>query len=194
MSQQSQSTALLTPEEADLLPDATAYELEDGVLKERDMATDSVTIAYNIGLEFGIYARANGGNAYGEGLGLRLWPGERRFVRPDACYFAPGALPPDAPGARELVTSPPTIAVEVISPGDAAIDVRRKTLEYLAAGVKAAWEVYPDLGMIYVHRDGEPPQILPRTSTIRNMPELPGFECDVASLFPPVLETESKQG
>ncbi len=190
---QSSSLTLLTPEEADLLPDATAYELEDGVLKERDMATDANTVASNVHGELWMYARRVGGIAYADGLALRLWPGERRFVRADACYFAPGVLEPSAPGRKEMITTPPTIVVEVISPSDAAADVTRKTFDYLAAGVAAVWEVYPDSRAVFIRREGEPTQVLPETATIKDQPELPGFECEVASLFPPVIETEPEQ-
>lgn len=186
MSTQSGYTALLTPEEADMLPDATAFELDDGVLEERNLATDSVTIAFKLAVRFDAYAERVGGFAYGDGLGLRLWPGRRRFVRPDACYFAPGALAPDVPGRKDLVTTPPTVVVEVISPGDAAANVTQKTLDYLGAGVSAAWEIYPDSRVIYIHRANQPTQVIPGTATLKDLPELPGFECDVASLFPPV--------
>lgn len=185
MSTQSGSTALLTPEEADMLPDATAYELDEGVLEERNLATDSVTIAFTLAVDLSLYARANGGIAFGDGLGLRLWPGRRRFVRPDACYFAPGTLAAGAPGRKDMIDTPPTVVVEVISPGDAAANVTRKTLEYLEAGVSAVWEIFPDSRVIYIHRAGQPTQVIPGTATLKDLPELPGFECDVASLFPP---------
>jgi Uma2 family endonuclease len=47
---------------------------------------------------------------------------------------------------------PFVIAVEVVSRNHDAEDLERKTHQYLAAGVKEVWLIYPSTGSIYVHQ------------------------------------------
>ena len=42
-----------------------------------------------------------------------------------------------------FMTIPPDLAVEVVSPNDYAREVEEKVEEYLRAGVKLIWVVYP---------------------------------------------------
>jgi Uma2 family endonuclease len=49
---------------------------------------------------------------------------------------------------------PFVVAVEVVSQNHDAEDLERKTHQYLAAGVKEVWLIYPSTGAIYVHQTG----------------------------------------
>ena len=49
------------------------------------------------------------------------------------------------------VEGPPTLAVEVISPGNLAQDTAKKIRQYLAAGTEAVWLVYPALQLVEIH-------------------------------------------
>ena len=49
---------------------------------------------------------------------------------------------------------PFVVAVEVVSQNHDAEDLERKTHQYLAAGVKEVWLIYPSTGSIYVHQTG----------------------------------------
>jgi Uma2 family endonuclease len=52
---------------------------------------------------------------------------------------------------RSPVNGAPALAVEVVSPGNSADDISKKTQQYLRAGCRAVWIVYPKLRMIDVH-------------------------------------------
>lgn len=52
---------------------------------------------------------------------------------------------------RTPVKCAPTLAVEVISPSNFAQDTRKKVRQYLTAGSKAVWVIYPALRIIEVH-------------------------------------------
>jgi Uma2 family endonuclease len=94
----------------------------------------------------------------GRPLGLETWVEQRirtqinppRYRVPDVCVTR--GEPDD-----EVFTQPPILCVEVLSPDDAAIEVRAKIDEYLAFGVEHVWIVDPDRlgGEIYSARSVE---------------------------------------
>lgn len=52
---------------------------------------------------------------------------------------------------RSPVEGAPALAVEVVSPSNLAQDMLKKVRQYLAAGSRVVWLVYPALGMVEVH-------------------------------------------
>ena len=50
------------------------------------------------------------------------------------------------------VIGAPALAVEVISPSNLAQDTLKKVEQYLAAGSRAVWLVYPALRVVEIHR------------------------------------------
>jgi Uma2 family endonuclease len=52
---------------------------------------------------------------------------------------------------RSPVNGAPALAVEVISPSNLAQDTLKKVSQYLAAGSRAVWVVYPALNVVEVH-------------------------------------------
>ncbi|HKR97084.1 MAG TPA: Uma2 family endonuclease, partial [Candidatus Angelobacter sp.] len=52
---------------------------------------------------------------------------------------------------RSPVDGAPALAVEVISPSNSAQDMAKKTQQYLAAGSKIVWIVYPSLRLVEIH-------------------------------------------
>jgi len=67
----------------------------------------------------------------------------------------------------------PDIAVEVLSPSEAAVEVNRKALEYLAAGSKEVWLLDNINGEIFVQTDAH--IRLLRGKDLLESPLLPGF-------------------
>jgi Uma2 family endonuclease len=82
--------------------------------------------------------------AIGRRLGLFAVPEQRvqvsgnRFRVPDVCMVA--EKPEGAPG-RRIVTQPPYLCVEILSPEDAAVETLEKVREYLSFGVKWVWVI-----------------------------------------------------
>jgi Uma2 family endonuclease len=110
-------------------------------------------------------------------------PGEVvRPLVPDVGYLSYAALPADAP--RDTVQVPlaaPTVAVEILSPGDRRRDVQHKITTYLAAGTAAVILVDPRRATIAVHdRDGV--HELHQGDTLTHA-ALPDFSLDVGALF-----------
>ncbi len=77
----------------------------------------------------------------------------------------------------------PDLAVEVVSPTDAAADVQRKVREYFDAGAQQVWVVYPDLREVMVFRSVRESVTLAAADTLDGGTLIPGFTCPVAELF-----------
>jgi len=52
---------------------------------------------------------------------------------------------------RSPLDGSPALAVEVISPGNTDQDIRKKIEQYISAGSKAVWIVYPTMRLIEIH-------------------------------------------
>ena len=76
----------------------------------------------------------------------------------------------------------PALAVEVISPSNRAEDIARKTYQYLRAGCRIVWVVYPSLRVIEVHsKDGVRRVQDPEELKAEDL--LPGFFLKLAYVF-----------
>lgn len=75
------------------------------------------------------------------------------------------------------------MAVEVVSPSDAYIDVESKVDEYLDAGVRMVWVLNPQQRNVRVFVPGERPQQLGLGDELTGGTVLPGFSVRVAELF-----------
>ncbi len=77
----------------------------------------------------------------------------------------------------------PDLAIEIISPSECAVDIRAKLREYLSAGVRQVWQIYPDTQEVLVYlpdgavRTYEVGQVIPGADI------LPGFELSVEDIF-----------
>ena len=77
----------------------------------------------------------------------------------------------------------PDLAVEVVSPSEKAGDVREKARDYLAAGTRLVWIVYPRTREVVVHTPDGLARAYGADATLEGFGILPGFSCDVADLF-----------
>ena len=132
---------------------------------------------------------------------IRQWLGARGFVlgselkvlvapstgrKPDISVFLPGTA---APPRHGIITLPPDIIVEVVSPSprDERRDRVEKMAEYGTFGVKLYWLVDPALGSfeIFERNDvGQYMRILGITSgVIDPVPGCPGLIIDVDALW-----------
>lgn len=76
----------------------------------------------------------------------------------------------------------PDLAVEVVSPHDRANDIHDKVHEYLAAGTRQVWVLWPKRRAITIHTPDTTRELGP-DDIISGDDVLPGFEITVADLF-----------
>lgn len=111
--------------------------------------------------------------------GFKLAP--KTVRQPDAAFISKARVP-KIPHEFEIA---PDLAVEIVSPHE---DVWKKANEYLRAGTKLVWAVYPNDKIVYVFRlnddgslQGQPFDI---SATLDGGDVLPGFSLLVSDIFP----------
>ena len=106
--------------------------------------------------------------------------GENTVRIPDLSVFLSARL--DLIDRRKFpVPFPPDIAIEVLSPSEKAMDVRKKAREYLAAGSAEVWILDDTNTEVSVHTNAGV-RLLTAAETLAS-PLLPGFAVTVAELF-----------
>jgi Uma2 family endonuclease len=77
----------------------------------------------------------------------------------------------------------PDLAVEIISPTDRSGEMEQKIADYLAAGTRLVWVVYPATKTVYVYRPGRAVQRLSASETLSGEDVLPGFSITISEFF-----------
>jgi Uma2 family endonuclease len=76
----------------------------------------------------------------------------------------------------------PDLALEVVSESESAADLRAKVRDYLEAGSKAVWLLYPDLRVVAVYTSHGVMELF--SGQVLEAPEiLPGFRASVDEFF-----------
>lgn len=78
----------------------------------------------------------------------------------------------------------PALAVEVVSPDDTAEAVDGKIRDWLTAGTKLAWVIYPKGRTATVYRSLEDICVLSEQDSLAGDSVVPGFTCVIADIFP----------
>jgi Uma2 family endonuclease len=104
-----------------------------------------------------------------------------RPLVPDVAFLSYDVLPRAARAEAQVPLGAPTVAFEVLSPGNRRRDVEDKIATYLAAGTAAVVVVDPRKVTVAVH-DCDGLRILRRGDTLTH-PALPGFSLGVDQLF-----------
>jgi Uma2 family endonuclease len=104
---------------------------------------------------------------------------EEMHRRPDICFLTNAQI---LAGKKEKIQIPGFV-IEIISPNDKANKVQRKVQDYLQAGVRVVWNVYPMLKEVHIFENAG-------ASLIRRGDELcsveaviPGFAIAVSEIF-----------
>jgi Uma2 family endonuclease len=178
----------LTAADLLMMPDGDDYELVNGQLVERNMSQESSWVAgevfrrlANVGEDSGL------GWAFPEGTSYQcfqhLEDDPERTRRPDASFIRKERLP-GGPVRKGHSPIAPDLAVEVVSPNDAAYEIEEKVQEWLAVGVQQVWVVMPPARTVTVHRAEGRERILHESDELTAEGLISGFRCRVGDLFP----------
>ena len=176
---------LLTAEDLLKLPDdGRFYELLDGELVEMSPpggAHGKVTLM--VGYHLLAHVKANElGEVLAGDPGIILRRNPDRVRAPDVCFIARERLPAGGIPAGYLEVVPDFI-VEVVSPGDRAAEVQEKAEEWLRAGARLVWVLYPKTRSILAYQGLASARVYADADTITGAPVLPDFSIGVAELF-----------
>ena len=173
-----------TPEDLLALPDKGRYELIDGQLVERNMGATSSYVAARLLRLLGLATDAQAlGLLFGSNCGYQIFADDPSRIRyADGSFIRRGRLSGDTPPEGHCHI-PPDLAIEAVSPNDRARAVEEKNEQWLAAGVRLVWVLYPDTRRLHVHRyDGTVSKL--RSDDMLSVEDVaPGFQCRGAEIF-----------
>jgi Uma2 family endonuclease len=166
------------------MPDRERYEWVDGRLVERAVSWATSWLAARLIARIGPYVESRElGYVAAPDNGLVLNPDRPRSYRYADVSFTRADRAPGGPSLRGHQTIPPDLAVEVVSPGDEAHELDLKIQEYLDAGVRLIWVVYPVTRTVDVIRPSGQNSRLREGDTLDGEDVLPGFTLPVAEVF-----------
>lgn len=173
-----------TPEDLLTMPDGFRFELIDGKLVERNMGAKASEVAATVISLVRNHARNhNLGKVFSSDCGYQCFPNHPKQVRfADGSFVARGRLPEERVPQGHMRIAP-DLAVEVISPNDIADEVEAKREEWLEAGVRLLWLIYPAIRSVRVYHAGGPCPTLGPKDDLSGQDVLPGFVSKVAELF-----------
>lgn len=114
----------------------------DGYLEERNLGEfehQAMQRAFLLALS-GLERKAG----FYTAIELRVQVAPTRYRVPDICLLRAGELP------RRIVTVPPMLCIEVLSPEDRFSRTREKCQDYLRMGVPEVWVIDPELRKAHV--------------------------------------------
>jgi len=177
---------LVTAEELLAMQDEDCHtELVDGeVLRMAPAGGEHGEVTHNVGLLLGMHVRSHRlGRMVGAETGFLLGRNPDLVRAPDAAFIAQRRVPSGGL-PKAYIPFAPDLAVEVISPNDTAEHVQRKAQDWLAAGTRLLWQVYPGLKRAVVHAPGQPTRTLGPEDVLDGGDVVPGFSCRVSDLLP----------
>lgn len=174
---------LMTAEQVYELPeDGTRRELVEGVLQTMSPAGgEHGRIAARLLIRVGVFVQAQRlGEVFAAETGFVLGRGPDTVRAPDVAYVRGERVPQ----ARISGFPPlaPDLVAEVVSPHDRAVDVTKKALAWLDAGVRVVWVVDPDNRTVTVHRPGGA-SVLRGSDVLRDEDVLSGFALPLDELW-----------
>ncbi|MBC8355723.1 MAG: Uma2 family endonuclease [Planctomycetes bacterium] len=175
---------IYSPEELLALPDGKLFELVDGELVGRNMGAKSSLIASELNRHLGNFVSDHQiGYVWGADCSYQIFGDDANKVRrPDGSFIAKGRLENDeAPEGHVQVA--PDLAIEVVSPNDLAVYIEGKVDEYLRAGVRLIWVVYPESKHVLIYRSGTTVKRLGVDDELTGEDILPGFTLAISSIF-----------
>ncbi|HLJ98241.1 MAG TPA: Uma2 family endonuclease [Gemmataceae bacterium] len=173
-----------TPEDLLAMSDGPRYELFKGRLVEKSIGAKASLIAMTVVCLLGEFTRPKRlGLVFGSDCGYQCFATEpKRVVFPDASFIRLGRLPNDEPPDGHVRIAP-DLVLEVVSPSNWAADLMQKILDYLQAGVRLVWVVFPQSRTVLVFRPNHTVSLLTPGNELSGEGVIPGFACRVAEVF-----------
>jgi Uma2 family endonuclease len=179
------STSTFAPPDASGNRLPKLYEVVGGhVVEKPPMGAFESALASFLQDLMGPFARKNRlGRVVAEMLFL-IEPANKMKRRPDLAFVSKERWPLKKRIPRtEAWDVVPDLAVEVISESNLADGVEVKRLEYLKAGVRQVWVIYPVTSKVYVYDSPTSVRILQVGDDLDGGSLLPGFRLPLAVLF-----------
>ncbi len=161
------------------------YEYLNGRYVEKPpMGARANGLAFILLAEIWLHARANRlGVCFGDSTDYRIFANEPKRTRiPDGSFIRSGRLPNNK-APEGILTIPPDLAIEVVSPNDSAVNVNERIVDLLGAGVRLLWVIYPKTRQVYVHRADGSLSLLNADDELTGEDVIPGFTLRLADLF-----------
>jgi Uma2 family endonuclease len=157
-------------------------ELIDGVLVEKAMGyTESLLASYLIVVLDAFVRPRNLGLVTAPDGTIRLWPGRVRI--PDVGFFSWDRLPGRRRPPEAIPLLAPDLAVEILSAGDTAAEMRLKRQDSFQAGGRLVWEIDPAARKVRVYTAVDAVTVLTEAESLDGGVVLPGFTLPLRELF-----------
>jgi Uma2 family endonuclease len=178
-------TGLMTADELLMMPNSRwGFELVRGKLKKYMPAGNlHGFIASRIGRILGNFVEETGlGAVFAAETGFQLFQNPDTVRAPDSAYVGNEKLAKYGL-SKGYFPDAPDLAVEVVSPNDKKKDIEDKTADYLNAGVRLIWIVYPRNGIVAVYRQNNLVSILREGDDLDGEDVLPNFRLPLEKIF-----------
>ena len=157
-------------------------ELVDGVLVEKTVGYYESRVAIVLGYFIELFlARHDLGIVLGPDGTLRIVPGLVRI--PDVCFISWDKFPNRELPAEPIPDLVPDLAVEVLSEGNTAEEMRRKLREYFKVGVRLVWLIDPATRTADVYTSPRKKTTITAEEALDGGIVLPGFGLTLQELF-----------
>lgn len=175
---------LMTAEELLLndIPDKST-ELVRGVLVVREPPGGwhghlAARLTYLLGQH--VYPRS-AGMLFGQDTGFHIGSDPDTVRAPDVAFVA--AARTSKIGRRGYAPIAPDLVVEILSPGDRPGEVLAKVADWLEAGTRLVWVVYPHRACARVYRADGTIEIVGQDGALLGEDVLPGFSCPLSRVL-----------
>jgi Uma2 family endonuclease len=179
------TTRLMTAKDLERMAneDPGRYDLLDGELIRMPPPGREHSIrVVRLILRLGPVVEASGLGEVAAGAGFVVGLDLDQVVSPDVAIIRFDRIDP-ASRREGYYEVPPDFAIEIVSPSDYPLLVRRKVEKYQAAGVFLLWVVYPEERIVRVYRPGEGEKAFSGEDLLDASDVIPGFAMRVSEIF-----------
>jgi Uma2 family endonuclease len=139
--------------------------------------------AHKTSLRLGNYVERNDlGYVFAAETGFFLRRNPDTVRAPDVAFIRKDRLRQDELPTGFVETTP-DLVVEVVSPNDRAADVQSKAAEWLQAGARLVWVLYPSTRSIMIYHSPKDVRMLSGDDILDGKPVFDDFEVPVRELF-----------